>query len=203
MSGGREGGSRGPKIQRISEKYALTDLDDKLIERYTRDSDPLSLRDLAVFCNQRILEAAMIESGMRPLEGEVENLYELLTEEDVSAGMRSQARTRLESHDINVGEVIDDFISYQTIRRYLDNQLDVERQQPTDEERKQRRIERIYSLESRLSTVTEETLDQLQRDHGLTLGEADVLVDITVSCLDCGAYAPVRELLEDGGCDCQ
>lgn len=203
MSGWREGRSRGPKVQRVGEKYALDELDDELIERYTRDSDPLSLRDLAAYCNQRILEAAMIESGMRPLEGEVENLYELLTEEDVSAGMRSQARTRLESHDVNIDEVTDDFVSYQTIRRYLENHLNVQRQQPTDEERKQSRIDRIFSLESRLNTVTEETLDQLQRDHDLTLGEADVLINVTVSCPDCGTYASVRELLEDGGCDCQ
>jgi peptidoglycan hydrolase-like protein with peptidoglycan-binding domain len=117
--------------------------------------------------------------------------------------MRSQARTRLDSHGIDVDAVTDDFVSYQTVRRYLENHLNVQQDQPTEEEQKQRRIDRIFSLEGRLGTVTEETLDQLQRDHDLTLGDTDVLVNVTVSCPDCGTYAPVRELLDAGGCGCQ
>jgi hypothetical protein len=194
---------RQPKVRRVGEKYGIDGLDEALIERYTRDADPLSLRKLAAYCNKRILEAAMVEGDMRPLEGEVDNMYELLTSDDVSAGMRTQARNRLASNGVDVDDVVDDFVSYQTIKRYLEDHLHVERNTTSDAETRQRRIERIYSLENRLSVVTEQTLDQLQRDHGLVLGDADVLVDVAVSCSDCGRYAPVREIIDDGGCGCQ
>lgn len=34
----------------------------------------------------------------------------------------------------------------------------------------------------------------------LALGEPDVYVDVTVTCIDCGAHVAVEEPIDDGGC---
>lgn len=52
-------------------------------------------------------------------EGEVETLYALLTDEDVSDDDRLRARRRLEQDGIDVDALQDEFVSYQTIQRYL------------------------------------------------------------------------------------
>lgn len=195
------------KVHRVAERYGLDGIDDALVARRRADP-PESLRDLARFFNHRVLAAAMRDAGMDPLDGEVENTHRLLTDDDVGAGMRTQARNRLEREGIDVDSLADDFVSYASIDRHLTERLGVERagsgsDGSDDEDRVEELRQRVLSLQGRTAAVTERTLDQLRSVDGIAVGDPDVLVDITVSCADCDTHLPVREFFARNGCDCR
>ena len=101
------GASMNSKVGRLIEKYDLTGMDDQLIDFWTSDDeDNRSLRELADYFNREILRAAMNEAGMTTLDGEIENTYRLLTAEDVSTGVRTQAETTLERNGIDIETLI-------------------------------------------------------------------------------------------------
>lgn len=143
----------------------------------------------------------MEDAGTNPLQGEVENLYELLTDEDVSGGMRTQAVKRLEQAGIDVARLEADFVTHQTIHTYLTKHRGVElpREETTDIEND---VQTIRRLQNRLQAVTESTLERLQNADRLSLGAGNVIVEVRVICEQCGARYDPGELLETGACDC-
>ena len=190
------------KIDRMAIDYDLAKEAEQLGEYWTRDDERKSLRELAIHFNYQLLHAAMEQEGLNPLDGEVENTYRLLTDEDVSQGMRTQARNRLQKQNIDVDQLQSDFVSYGTVRRHLKGCLGVERESPGDDDPAETGAQRIAALQNRTVAVTENTLSQLASAGELAAGDIDVFVDITVSCSACGMHAPVREYIEGNGCDC-
>jgi hypothetical protein len=190
------------KVGRLIRDYGLgEDFGDYLERRWTGESgERLSLRDLADLFNRRLLEAAMRENGMSPLAGEVENIYELLTDEDVSSADRTRSRRRLEREGVDVSQVTDDFVSYQAIRTYL---KDRGAEYSGRDDRAAAAASTIQQLRSRTATITESKLEQLREGDELDLGQFRVMVDVRVVCEDCGAQYDVTELLDRGGCDCR
>jgi hypothetical protein len=187
------------KIDRIAADYDLSDEAERLTELWTRDDERYSLRDLAVHFNHQLLRVAMERAGLNPLDGEVENTYRLLTNEEVSQGMRTQARNRLEKHDIDVEQLQSDFISYGTVRRHLKGCLNAEREPTeTDNDPTEAGAQHIAALQHRTAAVTENTLSQLQ-----AAGDIDVFVDVTVSCSECGMHATAQEFIDSDGCHCE
>jgi len=90
------------KVSRVVAEFGLTDIEEELVARRTSEENPLSLRDLAAFFNRRVLRAAMEKAKMDPLEGEVENTYRLLTKDDVSSGVRTETKKKLQRNGIDV-----------------------------------------------------------------------------------------------------
>lgn len=60
----------------------------------------------------------MQNASLGPLDGEVENIYRLLTD-DISTGMRTQACRRLERAGVDVNGLETDFVSRQAVHTYL------------------------------------------------------------------------------------
>ena len=197
-----ERSGKGTKVGRVAETYGLDDVEAELLERRRGErGERESLRALESYFNRRVLRAALERAGERPLEGEVENVYHLLTADEVTEGTRTEARRRLERDGVDVGAVEADFVSYQTINRFLD--AHPEGVTPKADEASVRgRMERLFKLESRLSAVASSTLERLRDDPTFTLGEFDVFVGVTVTCTDCHARRTLRELLRHDGCEC-
>lgn len=197
-------GENGPryKIPRVAEKYGLADIEDELVRLRTGE-DPLSLRNLARYFNERLLEVAMREAGIDALEGEVENVYRLLTSDETSTGVRTETKKKLERDGINVAELQSDFVSYQAVRTYLREKRDATYERQSDDDRVEQVNRSIARLRSRTTAVTEEKLSQLERTGRIDLGEFRVLLDLRIFCEDCGAQYEVGDLLEEGGCDCE
>lgn len=194
---------RKSKVERLLDDYDLRDVGETLEKRWLgTDGTRYSLRELESWFNRQLLRAAMEDAGMNPLDGEVENLYRLLSDDDVSSGMRTQACNRLERNDVDVERLEDDFVSYQSIRTYLRNYRDVSA--PTDEEtdRVEREMENVQRLKSRFSAVTESKLEGLRKADEIQLGSFRVLADLRVFCETCGSQYPIEEFLERGHCDC-
>ncbi|MFC6837995.1 rod-determining factor RdfA [Halomarina ordinaria] len=193
------------KVARLIEEYDLgAAFGDRLERSWTAEGDErLSLRALADLFNERLLESAMRRAGLSTVDGEVDNFYRLLTADDVSSGMRTEARARLERDGVDVEQLERDFVTYQAIRSYLKEYRNAEYQGTSDEARVEGVADTIRRLTARLQSVTEGSLDQLRRTGRLTLGDFRLFVGVDVLCEDCGARYGVLDLLERGGCDCE
>lgn len=190
------------KIARVAEKYGLTDIEDELVKQWSRDEDAMSLRDLADLFNRRVLRAVMEDANMNPLDGEVENTYRLLTDNDVSSGVRTEVRKKLQRNDVDVDELEANFVTYQSVRTYLREGRDVKYERVSDTERIENVRQTVRQLQNRTVTVTEEKLSQLNQTNRIDLGEFRVLLDARIFCEDCGTQYNVDEVLDQAGCEC-
>ena len=82
------------KVSRVAAAQGLAGVHGELERRWGADSDA-SVRELAESFNRRVLRSGVERSGRTPLDGEIDNLYRLLTDDDVDAGNRTQAWERL------------------------------------------------------------------------------------------------------------
>lgn len=205
-SGSRDASKKDPtrsKVGRLLAEYDLEEFGDELIRLWTgEDGKRHSLRDLADVFNRRLLQTALQDAGNTPLDGEVENLYRLLTDDETSAGMRTQAETTLQRDGIDPDELRRDFVSHQAVHTYLTKYRDAEA--PTDTTDPVEKAADVHKrLQSRLLAVTENNLQRASDAGELTLGEFSVSVDVAVFCEDCGTQRSVTDLLANRGCACE
>lgn len=190
------------KVGGLIEKYEMDGVGQELEDRWLgRGYESQSLRSLADWFNKRLIELKFEAAGETPLDGEIANLYRLLSQEDVTAGMRVDAEATLERHDIDPETLQGEFVSHQAIHTYLTEFRGVSKDQ-SPENRLESARQTIQRLQSRLIAVVEDNLRLLRNRGELTLGEFTVILDVQVICDDCGASYPVSDLLDRGGCDC-
>lgn len=133
-------------------------------------------------------------------DGEVENTYRLLTDNDVSTGIQTQARRRLERARVNVDQLETEFVSRQAIHTSLTKVREVsyttDESDPVEtEDTNSRRLKR------RMTTMTNGKLAHLRDAAHITLGEFELLLDMRVLCEDCGVQYQVSDLLERKTCE--
>jgi hypothetical protein len=191
------------KVDRVIDEYELSTMNDRLVDRRRgEDGEAASLRDLSSFLNREVLERAMERNGMNPLDGEVENVYRLLTDADVSRGERTRLRKRLEREGIDVEAVEKSFVSHPTIGSHLTDCLGVEQEDKEETDPIERASERVLKLQNRSEAVMVNTLEQLVDGGDLRGGELSVFVDARVMCETCGTQSEIRHFIENGGCEC-
>lgn len=183
------------KIGRLRTQYGLTNLNEELKQRWIGDGrEEMSLRDLERYVNKSVLRNAMEESDLMLVEGEVDNKYRILTDEDVSAGNVVQLEHMLEREGVDVNKIRDDFVSHQTVYNHLRNCLGVEKDDSSDEDEIDRSFETIRALQNKTGIVTKKIL---QSNDVLSEGEDfDVIVDIVVIRED-GQTVDINELKEE------
>ena len=192
------------KVARLISEYDLDGLGDELEVRWTGDVvERTSLRYLADYFNRRLLERALIDAGMAALDSDVATVYRNLTDDEVSTGVRTDARTRLESNGIDVDGLESDFVSYQAIRSYLTEYRDAEYRRLSDEEKVEKDLQSIQRLMTRTLSVTEERIEKLTQTGRIDADEFEVLLDLQVLCGSCGTQYSIAEFLDERGCDCQ
>jgi len=195
------GRGRPSKVIRLLEEYELDGFGDELERRWTATEDRYSLRQLARLFNEQLLEAALRQEDSQPLDGEAENLYRLLTADEVSSADRTRARRQLERAGVDSEQLEQDFVTYQAIRTYLKSHRNAE-YTPDETDPLERETTNLQQLRGRTVSVTEGKLRQLADSDALKLGEFRTIVDIQVVCEDCNTQYDAVELLERGGCDC-
>lgn len=199
-------GGRGPKIERIANRYGLDGLGDDLVNAWLGDGRAQrSLRELEGDVNKRLIRAALDEAGAHVLDGEAENFYRLLTSDDVTAGSRTDARNTLRERGVDVEQLEADIISYQSVYNYLKRHRNVEREDDDDDETDatEAGLATIRKLRSRLRTVTIDVVDRLVKAERVFIGAYEVEVDIRVTCTDCDTRMTPTALLSSGHCDCE
>ena len=193
----------GGKVARVLNKYDLSTLGDELATRWTAENNRMSLRQLAAYFNKQLLESRLDEKRVDMLPGEIENLYELLTDEDVTSGTRIQAENRLSEYGIDIDELRSDFVSRQAIHTYVTKQRQKTYDKPDADETIDKRLEQLQRLKSRERAVTEQTLSTLRNTDRINLGEFQIFSSVQVQCSDCGRQFELTALLDRGGCDCE
>jgi hypothetical protein len=193
------------KVARLIERYDLAGIGDELEHRWTRAENRSSLRDLADYFNKQILRSALESEDETPIDGEVANLYRLLTDGETTSGVQQQAKNRLAGRGVDPATLEDDFVSYQSIRTYLKQYRDAAPpdDQSSTEDQIQRKQATIQRIVSRLAKVTEQSLTELSNTSRITLGDFSIIVTVRVHCSDCDTQQPVTDLLTNGGCACR
>ncbi|MCQ4333732.1 hypothetical protein KM295_09620 [Natronomonas sp. F2-12] len=199
---GAAGSGRGrrSKVARLIDQKELEPLGAELERLWTADENRRSLRELASYFNRRLLRRALEEANVRLVDGEVENIYRLLTDGDATAD-RTRIRRRLEREGVDIDAIESDFVTYQAIRTYLKKHRGAE-YTPDKTDPIEREVANIQQLRGRVDSVTEGKLRQLRETDRLDLGPFRTLVDVRVVCEDCNTQFDVIELLERGHCDC-
>jgi hypothetical protein len=192
------------KVAKLIRQYDLGDLGDDLEDRWTREEDRMSLRSLADFFNKKLLATVLAQNTTNILEGEAENYYRLLTDDDVSSGSRVQAENKLEQHGIDVEELRTNFVSRQAIYTYLTKERDsvYESKDQSTDERLKNRIDTIRQIKNRLVVVSEQILSELEQSDHISSNNANVTVLVQATCDRCGTQYPLTEFVSNGGCDC-
>ncbi|MUV86719.1 hypothetical protein GJ631_09100 [Natronomonas sp. CBA1123] len=195
------GRGRRSKVARLIEEYDLQGLGAELEQRWTADEDRSSLRELAAQFNQELLREALEAANVQHLDGELENTYRLLTDDDVSSAESTRIQRRLERDGVDVDALQRDFVTYQAIRTYLKEHRGAE-YTPAETDPLEREATNVQKLRGRMVSVTEGKLEQLRDGGHLTLGEFRTLAEIQVICEDCNTQFDVLELFDRGGCNC-
>nr|WP_217350898.1 rod-determining factor RdfA [Salinadaptatus halalkaliphilus] len=184
------------------DQYDLDDIGAEIEAAWTSDDEHRrSLRDLADDFNQELLRQKLRDAGIQTLDGEVENFYRLLTDDETSTADRTRIRRRLERDDIDVGTLESEFVSYQAIRTYLQNHrgasYDPAETDPIDQ--LQTAVDR---LQRKLVTVTDDRLERVDDNTALTIENPSVIADVRIACANCGRQFSVDELTAETQCDC-
>lgn len=193
------------KVARLITVYELGgEFGDSLEELWTRDGERReSLRSLADRFNKELLSTAMANAGMSTLDGEIDNLYRLLTSDDVSSGNRTEGYTRLEQHGVDVEQLEQDFVTYQAIRTYLKEYRGAEYEREGSDKRVDSVMATIQRLQSRTRSVAEKSLRQLDTTDQISIGKFRVFVEISVLCEDCDTQYGILDFLRERSCNCQ
>lgn len=183
------------KIQRNIEKYDLDGLRESLRRRR---ADGASLRDLERFVNVRILERVLTARG-GGVVGDAASLYEVLRGDDVSVGRRAEIARQLSNNGVPIEEVERDFVSYEAVRTYLRDRLDVDTGRESSVTLEEGR-ETVEWARARCGAVVERTLSRLDDAEELDAGEVTVTTTVRVTCEDSGETYRLAEFLDRGGC---
>jgi hypothetical protein len=193
-----DGGRPRSKVARVIDAYDMSGLGEDLEQRWlATDDSGMSLRELADYFNRSVLEAAIEGSEMSILDVDVDQIYEQLTDDDVSSGVRTRVERRLERNGIDVEDLTADFVTHQSIHTYLREYRDVEQPEPSPAEKREAAVERIQKLQDRSAAVTQDAVEGLQRADLVPEGDVDVVVDIQVIYSDSGQQYDVFDLIED------
>lgn len=193
------------KIARLLDEYDLNDgFGAELEERWTRSGESRSsLRELADRFNKELLEIEIRRHDMRPLSGEVDNMYNLLTDDSVSVGDRVEARNRLERAGIDVEKLKKDFVTYQAVRSYLQNVRGATYESTEDSADTDAAVESIRRLHSRVEAVVNSNIEHLRNNDEIAIGDPQISVSVQVFCASCRSQHSYDALLRRGECDCE
>lgn len=192
---------RRSKVARLIDEYDLQGLGAELEQSWTAEENRKSLRELASYFNRQLLQRTLDEANVHCLDGELENTYRLLTDDEISSAESTRVERRLERDGVGVDKLKSDFVTYQAIRSYLKNHRGAE-YTPAETDPLERETTNVQKLRGRTVSVTEGKLEQFRDNDELTLGEFRTLVDIRVVCEDCNTQFDILELLDRGGCNC-
>lgn len=184
------------KIERNIEKYDLDELPETL-RRRRQDGD--SLRDLEQVVNIRILERALTKHGGAGVVGDAASLYEILARDDVSAGRRTDVVRQLSNSGVPVDAVERDFVSYETVRAYLQDGLDIDTSQSSPATLESGR-NTVEWAQARCTAVVERTLKRLHESDALDAEQTSVTISVRVTCEETGETYRLSEFIDRGGC---
>ncbi|PNW65518.1 UNVERIFIED_CONTAM: hypothetical protein BEN50_22595 [Euhalothece sp. KZN 001] len=189
------------KIDRVVERYGLRRIPEQLRDLWLGTGDEQrSTRELADWFNRQVLGAAIADLPAVTISGDVDQIYTQLQGED--SADRRLIRDRLIQRGVDIDEVEANFISHQTVYRYLTEELGVQQPTPSPEEQAERAVETVGRLRGRTSAVARQSVETLISTDQAQIGPFSVITDVQVICEQCGRSFDLPTLTETGGCGC-
>jgi hypothetical protein len=184
------------KVGRVAAAYGLDGLDTELRRRH---ADGATLHELAAYVDERLV-AATLRVAAVAVDADPGT---------VAAALRGEESVPVETRE-RVGEAAagafdadrlrTDFVSHETVRRHLNEHLDVSTSRGSIESEADLRA----ALEAYQSQYRESVANALARagEQGLVDGGDFRVFSTRLECGDCGQTYRLQELLAAGGCDC-
>lgn len=197
------------KVGRSIDKYGLgRPFNDTLRKRYTHDGE--SLRDLEQVLNEAIVDAALEDgrgSGRVGAGSQVDATTEeivatLRGSDDIPSRDTARIKTQLDQAGVDVDELRRDLVSYRTVKKHLNQCLDVDTSK-TETITISDASRTVQWSMARCEGVIRRTIGRLRRVDLVTVGD-EFTVDVTVrvSCRGCNQPLTIMEFLENKGCHC-
>lgn len=199
------------KIPALIEKYELDNVDKKMVAKWTHpDRDRRwTLKRIRSWFNQSILRAAMIQSGMNPVPGEVEYGYEYLRNDlendELNESDRQDFIDRLESNGVDTDEIMDDFISSNTtFLNYLSDSKGALHPSKSDDENqddkgfsREAMITRFQRMKARYEQVSDDAVNTLIKNNEFDDVEFETSVDFIVDLPETGESFYLEQILSN------
>lgn len=195
------------KIGRTIDQYDLDGLNEDL--RHRRDVESASLRALADYINERILEAALSEAetnltnvayGAVSADDALSAVYETLTGDATPPEREARVRKRFEQNGIDLDEIESNWVTHPTVRSHLNDCLHVDTARTTHITAETAR-NTIEWARTRCGRVVEQTISRLVSADIVSIRTIEVSVSIRITCSDCGNTYRFGELLQNS-CAC-
>lgn len=192
------------KVDALIEEYALDEAearfestDERLLARWTGDDggSAVGYRSLTEWFNRRLLRALYERQGRETLGVRVESDYDVLTGEDDL--LREELADDLAADGIDATAYLDDTVSWSTMRRHLTDCLDGEKSTERSESGWERETVRI-AREHAAGKVREAVSSLASRGDLPGGDEAEVDVDVSVSCPVCQVRVPLSDAVARG-----
>lgn len=190
----------GCKVDRVRDEYDLYNLDARL--EHLHQNEDNSLRDLEAFVDQQVLRRAMEKAGMTVLDGEEENYYRLLTDDEVMESARKEAKRELRNAGVDVKQVEKDFVSYQTVRKHLNKCLEIDTSEEYTPDPEKTRND-FAAMQSRVKNVITKTLERLRKYDAIHIDNPTVSININVRCGNCNRSYNIYDFLKNPVCECK
>lgn len=187
------------KVGRLSHKYGIADMNDRL---RAKRREGRSVRKLAKDFNKELVTNTLISADVRQARWDHTLIYEALHTDERSEPEEIEIKRELERSGIDVDELSSDFVSHQTMYRHVGECLEVSPEDTrTPEDRRSKVKETVFALQQRTELVTESHLESLKSAGATDLEEFDVVLDLHVVCATCQNPMSLETAITDG-CSC-
>jgi len=197
-------GKEGCKVDIVVEQFGLDTVevqyastDDHLYARWTGE-DGRSMdgyRTLTEWFNKQVLKRVYDQHALQSSSKRLAADYDILTgDDDIS---REDLKDELRAEGVEVDRLVDSFVSWGTMRNHLNECLDGEK--PTSEAQTDWESESIDIATDVAKTKVRQALQSLMSKGDIARGdEADIDIQVQLSCPDCPTQVPFHEAVEQG-----
>ncbi|MCD2204036.1 rod-determining factor RdfA [Halobacterium sp. KA-6] len=193
------GSKQNYKVGRVLEEYDLRSLDAELDEMWlgAESADSYSLRGLSNHINKQVLRTAMERADIDPLDGEIEETYRILRNDDIDQIVYQNTVHRLQREGIDVTSLERDFVTHQAVYTYLTKFRGVTRDQCNRNE-----SDPDHMIRDQLTENAKELFESIRQEEQISLGDFELDVDVRIHCRSCTETYSLKDLLQRGGCAC-
>lgn len=194
----------GCKVDFVVDRYDLTPpdagyetVDEYLVARWTGagDANAIGYQQLTAEFNRRLLKVVYERNGRETLGTRLESEFEALTGDDEL--LRQEVADDLATDGIDAESVVGDMISWSTMRRHVKECLEAEKD--TAETTSNWEMESIDIARNQVAEKASKALRSLSSKEELPDGhEAEVDVQIKLSCPECPTRVPLEDALDRG-----
>lgn len=194
----------GCKLERVADVYDPgpagshgTTLDDALLERWHGEDGHREhgYRSLTEWFNRRLLKRVYDEHGRETTGNRLESEYTALTADDELT--RLDLLDDLAADGIDADRVLEDMISWSTMRTHLNECLGAEKERTRSTSGWERKSIEIATERAR--TKVAESVQSLGTKGEIAGGDvASVSVDVTLECDECSRSVPLAVAMDRG-----